>query len=177
MLAERGRPFVDQQKAYLRLFDPWLNQGRGKPSRQHILHPLLQEPFILKVLENNRVLRRKTRFYEKHTNVRVLYGFCTGFVWLLYGILKVKPGFRLENPVFGKRQAQNQVFRLHPLFLKVLGVEGILFTLAPPRRKQTNNKDGLYLNPGSTKPLLHNGSSLSGFGKTPLSSIRLLEKG
>ena len=67
--------------------------------------PLLQEPFILKVLENNRVLRGKTRFYEKHTHVWVLYGFCTGFVWLLYGLLKVKPGFRLENPVFDKQQA------------------------------------------------------------------------
>ena len=89
-------------------------------------YPLLQEPFILKVLENNRVLRGKTRFYEKHTIVRVLSGFCTGFVWFLYGFSKVKPGVRLENPVFGKPQAQNQVFRSHPLFLKVLGVEGTL---------------------------------------------------
>ena len=79
---------------------------------------------MLKVLENNRALRGKTRFYEKHTNVRVLYGCCTGFVWLLHGLLKVKPGFRLENPVFGKQQAQNQVFRLHPLFIKVRGIEG-----------------------------------------------------
>ena len=39
------------------------------------------------------------------------YGFCMGFVRFLYGFLKVKPGFWLENPVFGKQQAQNHVFR------------------------------------------------------------------
>ena len=49
------------------------------------------------------------------------YGFCMGFVRVLYGfcmVFKSKTGFSVGKPVFGKPQAQNQVFCSHPLFLK-----------------------------------------------------------
>lgn len=50
------------------------------------------------VLKNSQVLRGETR---QTAYIRVLYGFCAGFVLVLYGCL---PGFFLENLVLETRR-------------------------------------------------------------------------
>ena len=62
--------------------------GGGGGDTRRTPSPLLRDPFILKVLKNNWVLRGTTRVYDlkkKQKHVRFLYGFCTGVVCFLPG--------------------------------------------------------------------------------------------